>query len=327
MNEKDAATQTTPRVLPGASSLGPGPRGRHGSARFAALTALCVGLPLLLASPVVPALMAGVEPDSPARRIDPNFASSSWACVGSVVVGGNPYSGVLITRRHVLTAAHVAGDPAQMQFVLNAGGDGSQQLAVKSVHRHPGWKGFDPKRPTDDLAILELAEPAHGDITIHPLATGTFTRGRAFVAVGYGASGHGDAGVTVGASSHVKRVGSNQADAFVTDPANGRVVGFLFDFDGPGSRNPLGGEGLGNERETTFATGDSGGPSFIRTASGWALFGINTFIFSFPDGSTKGSTFGTGGGGVVVTAYREWIEQVLRETQADPPGEGSPKPP
>ena len=87
----------------------------------------------------------------------------------------------------------------------------------------------------------------------------------------------------------------------------------------------LGGEGLGNDVETTFAGGDSGSPSFVRTHSGWALFGINTFIFTFPDGPTKGSTFGTGGGGVIAGAYREWIEQVLRATAAVP-DQGSPLP-
>ena len=40
-------------------------------------------------------------------------------------------------------------------------------------------------------AIVELAEPASADIAIHPIATGTFSRGLEFTAVGYGGSGHG----------------------------------------------------------------------------------------------------------------------------------------
>jgi secreted trypsin-like serine protease len=275
------------------------------------------GLAAMGVSAVSLAVMAGAEPDSPSNRVDPNFASSAWASVGSVVVKGSPYSGVLITRRHVLTAAHVAsGDPAHMEFVLNAGGDASQRIAVKSVHHHPEWKGFDPKRPNDDLAIIELAEPASAHIAIHPIAAGTFSAGLEFTAVGYGASGHGDVGAAIDASATVKRVGGNNADAFVSDESgSGRIEGYVFDFDGPGVRNVLGGEGLGNDVETTFARGDSGSPAFVRTRGGWALFGINTFIFNLPDGPAKQSTFGSGGGGVVVGAYREWIEQVLRETQ------------
>lgn len=275
------------------------------------------GLAAMGVSAVALAIMAGAEPDQPSSRVDSNSASSPWASVGSVVVKGSPYSGVLITRRHVLTAAHVAsGDPAHMEFVLNADGDASQRIAVKSVHRHPDWKGFDPKRPNDDLAILELAEPASADIAIHSIAGGRLSVGLEFTAVGYGGSGHGDVGATIDASATVKRVGGNNADAFVVDEGgSGNIEGYVFDFDGPGAHNMLGGEGLGNGVETTFAHGDSGSPAFVRTPGGWALFGINTFIFNPPDGSARSSTFGTGGGGVVVGAYRDWIEQVLRETQ------------
>jgi hypothetical protein len=301
-----------------------GRAGRNG-ARSTLVGALLSGLLAMGDSTDAPAVMAGTEPDTPASRVDPNFASSTWASVGSVVVKGEPFSGVLITRRHVLTAAHVAaGDPAVVEFVLNAGGDASQRIAARSIHPHPKWKGFDPKRPNDDLAIIELAEPAAATIVIHPIATGTFPRGLEFTAVGYGASGHGDVGPTIGASATVKRVGSNNADAFLADHGgSGRIEAYIFDFDGPGVRNRLGGEGLGNEVETSFAGGDSGSPAFVRTPGGWALFGINTFIFTHPDGAPKASTFGTGGGGVVVGAYQEWIESVLRDTRSDARSEGA----
>ncbi len=270
------------------------------------------------------AMMAGAEPDSPAYRVDPNALSSDWASVGSVVARGNPYSGVLITRRHVLTAAHVAGaNPAVLEFVLNAGGDASQRIPVRSIHRHPNWKGFDRHRPNDDLAVMELAETVLAEIVIHPIAVARFAEGQEFTAVGYGGSGQGNIGPSIHASATVKRVGSNNADAYIaSSDGSGRIEGFLFDFDGQGVRNALGGEGLGNETETSFVGGDSGSPSFVRTADGWALFGINTFIFAFPEGPAKLSTFGTGGGGVIAGAYREWIEFVLRETASQIDGRG-----
>lgn len=281
---------------------------RHGS--ILALAAV------LGTSTAASAVMAGTEPDTPADRVDPNVAASTWASVGSVVRNGAPYSGVLITRHHVLTAAHVAGDdPGKVAFVLNAGGDASHQFAVKAIHRHPEWRGFDPKRPNDDLAILELAEAAPADVAIHPIVTGGLRQGMEFTAVGYGASGQGDAGTTIASTATVKRVGRNNVDKLIPDETlPGRIEGFLFDFDG-GGYNFMGGEGLGNDVETTFAGGDSGSPSFIQAPGGWALFGINTFIMAFPDGPTKPSTFGTGGGGMIVAAYREWIEQVVRATR------------
>lgn len=262
------------------------------------------------------AVMAGTEPDSPEQRVDPNFAVSTWASVGSVVVNNRPYSGVLLSRRHVLTAAHVAGsDPGALTFVLNVGGAATHRIRVAQIHRHPDWSGFDPKKPNDDIAVLVLATPAPPGIPIYPIGVGPVPPGTPFTAVGYGGSGHGDQGPTVSASETVKRVGGNTADAFLADDEGGKEIeGFVFDFDGPGAPNALGGPGLGNEIETSFAGGDSGSPSFVRTARGWVLFGINTFIFSFPDGPTALSTFGTGGGGVVVGAYRDWILQVARDT-------------
>lgn len=65
----------------------------------------------LLASEHALGIMAGAPPDSPAARIDPNTTSSPWSGVGSVVVNGAPYSGVVVAPNFVLTAAHVASNP------------------------------------------------------------------------------------------------------------------------------------------------------------------------------------------------------------------------
>ena len=54
---------------------------------------------------------AGTPPDSPAAHVDPNVATSFYTGVGAVQanVSGGYYlgSGVLISPRHVLSAAHV----------------------------------------------------------------------------------------------------------------------------------------------------------------------------------------------------------------------------
>ena len=94
---------------------------------------------------------------------------------------------------------------------------------------------------------------------------------------------------------------------------------FVFDFDGPGAPNQLGGEGLGNAVESTFAGGDSGSPSFLcEGGSGyecvggrWVVAGINTFVTAPVGHAGKASTFGTLGGGMVVSAYVDWIESFL----------------
>ncbi len=85
----------------------------------------------------------------------------------------------------------------------------------------------------------------------------------------------------------------------------------MFDFDGGTAGNFLGGPTLGNRSETGLASGDSGSPSFILAGGQWKLAGINTFIFSFGDGSGALSTFGTGGGGNLVWPYQAWINSIL----------------
>lgn len=273
--------------------------------------ALAVGIHATGAS----ALMAGDPPDSPEARIDANRPGSLFSSVGSVIAHGDPFSGVLISRRHVLTAAHVAGnDPAKVEFQLNLSAEMSQRFAVQKIFTHPNWNGFDPKRPNDDVAIMLLAEDVPANVPIYPILSTPPVPGLPLMFVGYGASGSGSAGHSVAASATVRRLGGNNADAFMTDDEGSeRAEVYVYDFDGGSAPNALGGTGLGNSVETSCAPGDSGSPTFVRTPKGWALFGINTFIFSFPNGPTAATTFGTGGGGNIVGAYREWIEHVMRD--------------
>ncbi len=268
--------------------------------------------------------MAGAAPDTPEARVDPNVAASPWAGVGSVIVNGRPFSGAVIGPRHVLTAAHVAGDPAHTKFRLNLGGEAAHLIAVAKVHRHPSFKNFDPQHPRDDLAILVLAEPVPAGVTMYPLHRGDIDPGAVLTFVGYGASGHGDAGVSVGAKADVKRTGRNTADAFGQDAFGIKRV-FVFDFDGAGADNLMGGEGLGNGVESSFAAGDSGGPSFLceggtgdQCVRGrWVLAGINTFVSAAAGRPVKPGTFGSLGGGMVVSAYVDWIESVVNAREEE----------
>jgi len=287
----------------------------HSFTRCAAIAALA-----LLTAPTH-AIMAGAPPDSPAARVDPNTTTSPWAGVGSLIVNGSPFSAVAIGRRHVLTAAHVAGDPANMRFQLNFGADASHVIPVSHVYKHPGFAGFNPQKPKDDLAVVELGEDLPADVSTYPLHHEDLAPGTEFVMVGYGASGNGDVGVTVGANGAIKRVGRNVADLFGADQT-GRKLVFLFDFDGGDAPNLMGGRTLGNDIESTFAVGDSGSPSFVCEHGfgencwfgHWAVAGINTFVSAPKDSSAKPGTFGTVGGGILVAPYVEWIDHAMSES-------------
>lgn len=278
---------------------------------------------MLLAARGALAVTAGAPPDSPSLRVDSNTADSTWAGVGSVIVDRGAFSGVVIGPRHVLTAGHVVGThaPGSILFRLNFGANASHEIAARAVFRDPGFVSFNNPNLNDDLAIIELADAVPPGVPIYSINTSPIDPSTELTIVGYGGSGHGSAGVSITASATVKRVGKNHADALLDDDeGSGRKEVYLFDFDGDGAPNFLGGAGLGNGIEATLVGGDSGSPSFVQSSNGqWLVAGINTFVIGFPGGPTAPGKFGTGGGGQLISAYRDWIAQVVNTSNADIP--------
>jgi len=269
----------------------------------------------LVASPAQ-AIMAGQAPDSAAARVNPN-SDPTWSAVGSVVVNGAPLSGVVIAGRFVLTAAHVvSGAPVNtLQFVLNLGAT-QWTSPVESVVVHPSYSF-----PYDDLAVLKLANPVPPSVPIYRMYSGAQTAGLTLVLIGYGASGNGDVGANVGASSSVKRVGENVLDALQSAiDSSGRTSRFfIYDFDGPTGNGSLGGPTLGNTLETVVGVGDSGSPVFVRNGGTPQLFGISNFVSS-PTGGTVNYEFGTVGGGIIASDSRfaAWLQTATEGTLGSP---------
>lgn len=283
------------------------------------LRPIAAGLTLLVSTSPALALMAGsatgTPPDDPALRID--AAASPFAGVGSLTVNGSPYSGSVIGSRFVITAAHVVDGvaPDAMRFMVTTGG-GTQSYGVANVYVHPDYTGFNNPDVNDDLAIVELATPVAADVPVYGLRRAPLATGTALTLVGYGASGYGDVGVTVGGSGTVRRVGQNAADAFSGDDERVKPLGmfevYAFDFDGPDAgSNVFGGATLGNGVETTVAGGDSGSAALVPGDDGrWLLAGVNSFTASIQAGQPPG-TFGTVGGGMLLSGYTEWIDGIL----------------
>lgn len=267
-------------------------------------------------SPRTQAIMAGQAPDSAAARVNPN-SDSTWSGVGSVVVNGAPLSGVVIAGRFVLTAAHVVSGAQTnaLQFVLNLGAT-QWTTPVESVVIHPTYSF-----PYDDLAVLKLANPVPPSVPIYRMYTGAQTTGLLLTLVGYGASGNGDTGVSVGANSSVKRIGENVLDALqsTVDSSGHTSRFFLYDFDGPTGNGALGGPTLGNTVETGVAVGDSGSPVFVHNGSAPQLFGITNLVSS-PTGGTVSYEFGTVGGGIIASdpRFAAWLQTATEGTLGTP---------
>ncbi len=266
----------------------------------------------------------GAPPDSPAKRIDPNTTTSSWAGVGSLsVVGGSlaqregTYTAAALDVRHVITAAHVVAgrEAAELRFNLNYGSDLSHRIEAAAIVVHPDYKGFKPDARSgvvhDDVALVRLREALPFGVPFYPIRRVPVRPRTVITLVGYGASGDGITGRSVASSPAVKRVGRNVIDAAFRDNGGGDFAeAYPFDFDGPdASTNRLGGGSLGNDVEATVAGGDSGSPALVPGIQGrWQLVGVNTFV---APRSADNQRFGGLGGGVLLYPYADWVDSVL----------------
>ncbi|MEO8152737.1 MAG: trypsin-like serine protease [Rhizobacter sp.] len=257
-----------------------------------------------LALPSAFALMAGAAPDSPTLRLDPNRVDSPFACVASLM-GGGAYSAVCITPRFALTAAHVVQHPHDLSLYLNLGADFSHRFTIKRVAFPPPPAQRDPAQPVGDLALVEIDGQFPDGLVMPPFAQAAAQEGLRIELTGYGASGTGDHGVSVGSNPVLKRVGANRIDRVLRDKNTAAALLYYFSFDAVSASRRDAGRSLGNTVETGLASGDSGSPAFVRENGRLALIGINSFVIRSP--GTPANGFGTVSGGQVLAAHRAWL--------------------
>ena len=296
-----------------------------------------VPLPASALDDVSPAMVFGDPdgdpPDAVVDHVDANSVFSEFSGVVSLSFaneqGGFLCSGTAISTRHVLTAAHCADTtgngvpdfaPEEVTVVLNFNRQFVTRDAV-NIHSHPDFHGFQ-ESINDDLLIVELSTPLPEVVDTYSIRSTPFQFVERFTQVGYGRTGDGVNGFTGPADFFVKHSGENQAEAVrFDDEGTGSVEMFFYDFDGPdASTNRIGPNiefflTLGNDVEAAGGPGDSGGPVFMDGPNGEReLFAVYTLTWG------NRPFFGSGGGGVVLSPYVEWIDSVIGDTTLRRPG-------
>ncbi len=203
----------------------------------------------------------------------------------SLFVPGGFCSGALIDSTHILTARHctVGRSPGDMsvQFYLDNDGVADAVYGV-TAKVEAASSGF--ITDGNDIAVLRLDAPAPANV--HPMRIGADDiTGMQVEAVGFGYSGVGSTGATIGFDGR-RKAADNVMDYYGAAVGLGGGNILNTDFDNPtGTSNTLGGYGsspamLPNEGST--AGGDSGSPLILDGK----IYGV------LSSGSTSGGGYG-----------------------------------
>ncbi len=248
-----------------------------------------------LVDPTDTSTSSGVDLSGVARLfldVDP-AAGAGGLCSGSVIGGG----GFLLTAAHCVTdedgeLAVIDGVDGNTATFETAAGVVEVTFTANDVTVHPNYNG--DVRDGFDVAVIDLGQVLPDTIARYALNDGTVGEAAPHLAAGFGQSGDGNTGTTIGAGA--KRSGlnnflsiglpigniTNLETQLTADFDSGLVANDAFGlFDealfGDELEDPVNG-GLGfGEDEIGIAPGDSGGPSFLQGPDGLVIAGVHSY--------------------------------------------------
>lgn len=233
-----------------------------------------LGLAGLLAAGPTQAVVAGLD-----------GGPGETATVMVLNARGGVCTGVVLSPRVVLTAAHCGGGGAELRVHWREGGE-PVLVTPATISLHPEFnaQAVSTRRRSVDLALLRLAQPLPARFSAAALAAGPMPRaGETVTLAGYGLSREGDA----------RSTGTYRSAALtVVEPYGpGRILLWAAD--------PRGG---GKQPGAGACQGDSGGPIF----KGSAVVAISSWSTG-----PAGRHCGLMSQGVLVGPQRGWIDRTL----------------
>ena len=202
---------------------------------------------------------------------------------------GGVCSGIVLSARAILTAAHCAAGGTDLRIHWKDGGGEPVLITPASVTLHPEFKAnaVAARQRSIDLALVRLADPLPARFTPASLVDGAQPRaGAPIVLAGYGVSREGEARTTgiyrSAGLSVVEPYGPGKVLLWAADPA-----------------------GAGKRAGPGACQGDSGGP--MTSADGGVVA-----VTSWSTGPA-GKSCGLLSQGVLVAPQRNWIDVTLSQ--------------
>jgi hypothetical protein len=250
-------------------------------------------------------MMAGssvVGTDTPADRVTTSFSGVGTlkGCTGTALDTGT-------SGTWVLTAAHVIGSSTSVTVYFTSGGT-TYSYTTSHIFVHEDYASATGDY---DVALVYIPEGINAAIEKYSLYNPSPLSlvGDTVDLVGYGYSGYGDLGMNSSLYGHAYRWGQNVVDqAALLNTGSGvtECAFYIMDFDAPGTYGSVGGS-LGNDIETTFCTGDSGGPLLVYSGGEYLVAGVNTLVSSTVDMGK----FGTYAYSISTYSVQGWINSTI----------------
>ena len=254
--------------------------------------------------------------------------------VGDLAAGGFCTGSLLLSGRHILTAAHcfnnandtpdLSPNPTPLRVRFDTV-EGRTVLPVNRVFIHPDWRA--DRDSNNDIAILELGAVPPNGADRYDIFRGSNEVGQVIQRVGYGAPGTGLTGEVPDTENPVpiRRVGQNRYDTlgdfFSPAVIPGTQLGYDFDSglpanDAIGRDYGIQGFGVGGS-EVGSTSGDSGGPSFINgQVAGVVSYGFRPITPGVDVTDENDTSFGEIFADTRVSAYAGWIDTTLAQSNS-----------